>query len=662
MGANASELSRSLLFRMLKMGCRVSMKETKDIELDRMAEDDPTFLVWDGEGVAPKGKWTVVLWRTFKDANEPSVYSIPKLVEKQAHFLRARYLAWIYELGEAYIGRKRLVDHLELRPGFSYWWMTLLVYKANAYSSPQIVDAIKMFALQDLVDAHLPSRIVLISGNRILACAFRLWCKNADIGFEWRKLRRRTTSELWFKKFYRPLPHPVRAMIGLTRYIINRWPLRQIGAREIAGSDAFITFFSYLFNLSRNSLQAGRFATSYWTALHEIVERLPAGVNWLHKYFKHEAVSSTRQARTIINKFNRRVDDKQAHTSMDGLLSWSIISGTILDYVRVVKACLCLRNARCLFQPLGLNIDFWPLFKEDWRKSMYGVRAISNSLDINLSEHTLQKLTRQRLGFYLQENQPWERALIHSWNAAGHGILIGVPHTTVSYWDLRHFYDPRAYQRTGKNDLPLPYMVALNGPAAMATYLNGGYPKSQITEVEALRYLYLSDLKSMQSGANKRSINSLRILILGDYTASVTHRQVEWLVAAAPSLSQDTHYTVKPHPACPVDPSDYPSLELHMTTAPLQELLPACDVAYTSNITTAAVDAYCSGVFVVSVLDGETLNMSPLRGLEGVAYVTGPRDLAKALSNVRPRKNVASDGFFYLDKELPRWRKVLSLT
>jgi surface carbohydrate biosynthesis protein (TIGR04326 family) len=90
-------------------------------------------------------------------------------------------------------------------------------------------------------------------------------------------------------------------------------------------------------------------------------------------------------------------------------------------------------------------------------------------------------------------------------------------------------------------------------------------------------------------------------------------------------------------------------------------LLAECDVAYTSSVTSAAVDAYCVGVPVVSVLDPNTLNLSPLRGCEGVLFASTPEELAStliyatsALSTVREHKN-----FFTLDSRLPRWRKLL---
>src|SRR3989338_6881199 len=91
----------------------------------RSNDNRPTFLVWDSEGQPPEGKWIPVLWREFGNDGDAPAYSIPRRVEEQAEFLRTRYLAWIHDLGEARVHGVRLVDYLSLRPGFSYWWMTL---------------------------------------------------------------------------------------------------------------------------------------------------------------------------------------------------------------------------------------------------------------------------------------------------------------------------------------------------------------------------------------------------------------------------------------------------------------------------------------------------------------------------------------------------------
>lgn len=619
-----------------------------------------TWLIWDTEGTPPKGKWIPVLWRSYGDGDN-LLHSIPKLVEEQADALRERYLAWIYDLAESQIEGKRLVDHLELRPGFSYWWMTLIVEKSNAYKSPQIVNALKLLAFEKLVDIHSVSTIILESGDLPLAQAFRAWCKNAGLVFEWRPLQARTEPASWITRLYRSLPRPLQAVIWLVHNIWQSWPLKQQNACQKKTGFAEMTFVDYLFNLDEKALTTGCFASKFWTDLVSALDRSGSKVNWLHHYIQREAVSSTKTACDLIARFNQRGIGYQFHTCLDGALNISVVLGTLIDYSRLVWMNLKLNKMNRQLCPTESRHDFWPLFRQDWRNSMIGQNAMFNCLVLNLFERTFRRLPHQKLGVYLQENQGWEMAFIHAWRVAGHGQLIGVPHATIRFWDLRYFSDPRNYKRTIKNDLPLPDKVALNGPAALAAYRKGGYPADQIVEVEALRFLYLAGKPLAQKVVNVPSCSSLTVLVLGDYLSAVTHRQMQWLVGASPLLPPDTRYIVKAHPYCPVQASDYPSLPMQITDSPLAKLMSECDVAYSSNITSAAVDAVAVGVPVVSVLEGDSLNMSPLRGLDGVIYATNPKELATALNTIHDCVRVMAEPYFCLDKKLPRWRTLLGL-
>ena len=133
------------------------------------------------------------------------------------------------------------------------------------------------------------------------------------------------------------------------------------------------------------------------------------------------------------------------------------------------------------------------------------------------------------------------------------------------------------------------------------------------------------------------------------------------LLQAMPSLSVGMVITVKPHPSCPISVVDYPDLCMTVTMEPIAKLLAECDVAYTSASTSATIDAYCAGVPVVSVLDSKTLNLSPLRGFEGVLFASTPEKLAAALASVAaaPRTRDDRHKYFTLDLELPRWRKLI---
>lgn len=615
------------------------------------------MLIWDAEGPAPIEAGITVLWNSFGEGDKPGVLSLPSMVEEQADDLRKRFLAFIFELGEARVNGKRLVDDLELRPGFSYWWMTSIVYKANAFSSPFISDVVKLLALEGVIRNRQVNAVILASSNKNLGRILTSFCSDAGLSFEWRRSARLDITGSWAQRLYRTLPYPVRSVVWLVRYLWKSWALKGSHLPERVGTAAEITFVDYLLNLDRNALAEGKFASDYWANLAGILERRGWQVSWLHHYIRHDLVVSASKARNLIGQFNLSGAVQQSHGLLDGALSISTVFAALRDYVRIAWRYRRLRKAKTHFQPSGSRINLWPLFSHDWHHSMVGPAALSNCLYLNLFERTLSRLPHQRLGIYLQENQGWEMAFIHAWRAAGHGQLIGMPQATVRYWDLRYFFDPRCYQRLGKNDLPMPDRVALSGPAFVKAFQDGGYPTNEIVEVEALRYLYLSDVKA--GSAVDGSSASFHILVLGGYVPSKTRHQMQCLVEAARNLPPTTRYTIKPHPACPIDASDYPSLNAQIANVSLLQLLGTCNIAYTGNVTSSAVDAYAVGVPVVSILDADALNVSPLRGLEGVVYVTSPTELANAFRYVEKHERTVAQPYFYLDKKLPRWHMLL---
>lgn len=616
------------------------------------------LLVWDADGQAPVGDWTVVFWRSFGDSSTPETVSIPTLVETHAEALRARYLAWIYELGERHTQGQRVIDYLQLRPGFSAWWMSLLAEKSYGKSAG-IYDSIRMMAFENWALDRSLERVVIVSANQPLVECMRSWSTGSGVAFEWQRMQDEAEKPSWAKRLHQSLPHPLQALIWLVRHLFQCWPLRAVGLSEWRKTKGQVTFVSYLVNLVPGAAKEGRFESSYWAHLPDNLQSEGCKTNWLHLYVKSELLPAAGNAADVIRKFNKTGEDSQSHVTLETFLDAKIVARTLRDWGRLVWAGRRLQQT--LSSPQGTALDLWPLLEEDWRSSMSGLTAMSNVLFLNLFESALKSLPKQRVGVYLQENQGWEFALIHAWKHERHGRLIGSPHSTVRFWDLRYFFDTRNYCRNGGSDLPLPDQVTFNGAAVLDAYQKGGYPVEDMAEVEALRYLHLGDTGFKPESVSPRSNSSLRVLVLGDYLSSNTQQQMRLLEKAAQRLPEGTIITVKPHPACSIQPEDYPGLTMEVTTDPISKLLSGYDVAYTSSVTSAAVDAYYAGVPIVSVLDPNTLNLSPLRGREDVVFASTPEDLAHALISVgsAPHPARGRQDFFTLDPKLPRWRKLL---
>jgi surface carbohydrate biosynthesis protein (TIGR04326 family) len=338
-----------------------------------------TLLLWDGKEHPPAGNWVVALWREFNDHNI-AAYSIPRLVEEQANELRARYLAWIYDLGETVIDGKRLIDHLELRPGFSYWWMTLPSVASFGGASP-VYNAVRLLALECLARELGCKTLTLCSDNHILAEAVRKWCNKAGLVFLWRRIGAKTKPTDFARQILKSLSYPLQGLIYLLRHIKQRWPLRRNAEAFDKGSQGGdITFVDYLINLNSDDASRGRFGSNYWTALINILRNSAIKTNWIHHYVPHSSTHSPLQANNLIDKFNQTAAGLQSHITLDSALSFSVVWNVIKDYTRILAKGVKLRSLKLQFTPKESDLDFEPFIRKLGKLHVWSCGSIKLSV------------------------------------------------------------------------------------------------------------------------------------------------------------------------------------------------------------------------------------------------------------------------------------------
>jgi len=615
-------------------------------------------IIWDTSGepnLSETAGKLVVLWQSYETFHFKRAVSIPQLVEKNADLLRSRYLSWVFELGQTQVDGKSLIDCLEIRSGLSYWWMTLLNEKCNWAKSPNIEDAIRIFAFDRWVGSRHVNRIKLVSAKPELAQSLNLWCKMKNIVFEYKHKSKNSNKDSRKKKLYAALPQPIQATGWLFRYVIQRFALRDTGLRQWQNSRGDILFVSYLFNLLPKEIQKGKYNCSFWGNLPKSLSKQKYYTRWLHHYIPNTLLPNARKAKISLKKFNCAAKGKQSHASLDSFLNHKAIFQTFRDWVKIVF--YGWRFEKTLIRAFGY---LGPLFIDEWRKSLFGISATSNLLYLNLLEEAMRTLPKQRLGFYLQENQPWDVALIYAWRKAGHGTLVGVPHSAVRFWDLRYFSDPRNFGNTPKNTIPKPDLVAVNGPLMTNEFLKGRYPKTQIFQVEALRYLHLEkDRKCLQNNRKKTSL--LRLLVLGEYLDVDNQKILSVLSNAFLLMNKNISITFKSHPACRINLNRYPELKVKQTSKPVSEILGQHDVVLSGPVTAAAVEAYSFGLPVVTILNSSSLNLSPLKQVKGVHFVNDGEELSTILNSITPETKRRSNKkmFFNLNKTLKFWKKII---
>lgn len=599
----------------------------------------------------------VCLWNGYRHA--VGCISLLAYCDQHAARLREKYCAWVHDLGQTVVGGKSVIDHLALEPGLSYWWMSLLV-EQSSWKSPAIKDAIRMLALEELLVEQRPAGVKLVSANTILHETLDGMCCNLGIAYQWQR-QPAPAAGSWMRRLFAALPHPVRALPSLLSQLRVHWPFRRAAEPVWFSGPQAVFFCSYFDNIDPEAAAREKFHSYYWDDLPGLLRKLGRQANWLQMFVRCAAVPDAATAMEMTRRTNRQRQDQGSHVFVDSFIAPGAALRVIRRWCGLLAAAWRLRHIRGAFVPSGSRLSLWPLMRNDWRASLCGSAAVGNLLWLELFDRAIGTLPHQALGFHLYENQAWERAMIHAWRKHGHGRMIAVPHSTRSFWDLRFYRDPRA---NAALPYPIPQAdaIAANGRAALQAFSGENYPVSALRECEALRYGYLNNLRARAARPASGGVDPVKVLVLGDYLPSGTARMMNLLTAAATHLRVPARFTIKPHPNYLVDPASFPALAPDIVMQPLGEILHDYDVAFSGNLSSAAVDAYLAGVPVVVMLDDYELNLSPLRGHAGVCFVSSAGELADALqqAHAKPAADADSSDFFFLDPELPRWSHLLA--
>jgi surface carbohydrate biosynthesis protein (TIGR04326 family) len=617
---------------------------------------DKILTVWDKKGNSIYPAESTIYWSGY--SKEDNINTVPKYLEDNADQLRARYLAFIHELGELNFSGKRLVNHLEVDEDFSFWWMTLLAEKSYL-KSPRIFDCLRLLALDKQLNEIKPDTLRLVSDDRTLAKAIKKCTESKGIHFQWDKVFKSNQGK-GVKSLYRRLPAILRAFVYFVRHIINRWPLKKSQPNKWFSGGNSIFFFSYFVHLDSQSCEKGKFYSHQWDILPYKLYDEGKKLNFIHHFLYSPDMPDTKTGIRWVAKFNQESESQGLHSFLDSWLSVSLCWNALMDYFRLsIKMRFLKPMMRKSLKQLPYHW-LWPLLEKDWVDSIHGVTAIQNTLWLKLYDRAIGSLPKQPLGLYLLEGQCWERAFIHYWRKNGHGRLIGVSHSTVAYWYLMYFNDLQTLNSDAKYTIPKPDIIAVNGKAMRNIMENAGYQPEDLIDVEALRYLHLNKIIKKYKSHSVAMANN-KLLVLGDYKPNITKSLLLLLNQLDKSLLLKYYILFKNHPAVdPINKELYPNLFLHETNLHLSKLLPTVDVVLSSINTAAAIESFAAGLPVITVLDNYSFNASPLRVENGAIFVSTSLELKNEMETLLNKSSgQMKNDYFWVDSELPRWRSLL---
>jgi surface carbohydrate biosynthesis protein (TIGR04326 family) len=601
------------------------------------------------------------LWNdVYSPSNEFSsfkVVSLPQEVEKNSIDLKHRYLSFVDKLSHQVVDGFSLIDNFKFREDFSFWWMTEFQEKQHYGNKSPIYSVLRLMILDDFLSnekENIEKIIICDIDDYFVSEILKDWAtsNNVLVSGDFKRFNKTTIFS-----FFNLVFSIITAILSIFLVYIKNIRLKNANIDKAYN----ISFWGYLLNFNGLISEKSGFKSQYWNNLVKHLEDKNLRVNWMHFWLKSSTPSSVSLDESLVKVKNYMLNYSNSfHYIINSKLPLSLIIKTYFDFFKLIKLVVIIKKIS-FFENRGvLNYKFAyaPMFYKDIT-SRQGLWKI---LYFNLFDSLLAKMPFQRLGFYLQENNSWEFAFLYAWKKYKHGEIIGIPHTTIRFWDLRYFsIDSNLPTNFEK---PLPNKIGVNSIYARNS-LNFYTKKNiDIIDLEALRFSYL--LKTKRLRLNNKLKSKLVLLIAGDYDVYSTKCLIKLFLSLNKETLNKFDILFKSHPGF-YDNSigDIKSNNFKIVNEQFGDLLLLSDVLCTTNSTTAAVEGFCCGMKVLIHFSNESLNMSPLKGFSNVNFFSDHFSLDGLLNEIfedhlhSENRNLNSEDYFFLDEELEKWDSVI---
>jgi len=403
----------------------------------------------------------------------------------------------------------------------------------------------------------------------------------------------------------------------------------------------------------------GVFQSNYWGDVQSLIDS-DINVNFLFMFTPGIDCKNSREAIKKRDILNQQSNGRHHYYFLEEWLSLKVFIKILFDYCFLYRKSFkqnSIKNNCFLGQSKN---SFWELIKPEWLSSTRGVVAMDGCIRLSLFEECLKSFSKPIDGFYLLENQPWERALNYSWRNYFDTPLIGVQNNPFRPFDLRFYEDERIYNKQSFSPLPIPNLLLTNGFYSEASIIEFGYPKKMIKYVEAYKYSYLANTPKYSLNSNNQK-NVLLVVV--DGLSIFAKSQIKMLGEALISKELDNfdNIIIKPHPFC--DATSFlkkylENIDYKLTNEPLESLWSKASIVYVSNMTSAGIESIIMGLPTIIYSDNKTINLSPALDSEYAMFASSAETFCYFIKypNIPKSKN----NYLYLDKDLTRWKDFLA--
>ena len=563
-----------------------------------------------------------------------------EFIDQNSEVLKNQYLNIILQLSNFVINNQSLKDQLYFKD-YSLWEMSLLQEK-NIYKNRFIFKTIKYLALKKIITDNINENIKIFYLESDLASCLETEFKNLKISFVGKSFSFLNKINQVIKKNI-----PLHFLYFLY-YFFKNCSFRKFNDKVLIKKKFLI--FSYFTHYDIKKFNEKIFYPKQWTGLwEEIIEN----ANFFQIFLPNEKLKFFFQVENLVKKKNFKNLKKENFINyfiyykyfLKVFRDFKVFKSKIL-YYNIVKKIKDSENFRYFFE----------INEEIFISSFSGYTLLQNLLWINIFENLFKNLPKHDYGMYLFENQPWEKAFVRCWKKYNQGKLIGYCHTTVNFWNLNYF-NIKDYNSSDDFKKFSPDLIAVSSEISKNFIVNQSINFDKVIEVEALRYNWILDKKK---DLNDKLIENRKIIFLGDYDKNINDKLIKILKQSKDEL-MDLGFQVsyKPHPATKIKNIDN---KISVIKEDLEDLINNYRYIVSSNSTSAIIETLSCGINTFLFIDKNNFNLSPIKNTKiekNVEFFFTKDELISKIEN--SQNNFEAVEYYYLDKELKRWKKILEI-
>ena len=617
--------------------------------------------LWDLQKTNPDLKNSAVcFWNCPNIDKNPNHFSIYKYIEENSVNVKNEFLDWIDQLGFIAFKDKNFLSSIELKKDFSYWWLSEFHEISNFSKSKNFNKLLKIFALEKYILKANINELEVYSHDNDLKIALNEF-KNKDLKIS---IKGTFLNDLFLKlteslRSYRLRILPIPWLLS---FYIKNFKLICMNTSHFFKSKANTTFFSYFNNFDKEKLLNDKFfRSSYWGGLPDHLLQNKFNSNWVHISLSNESkkIKSLGTSPTsLFLELNQNAHNHQNHLFIESLFTLSAAFYALKKFFKIFFISFLAEKR------FRSKVRYFPLVKSEYIKSFQSHRTLENILYFYLFESLFLKLSNQKKIVFLHENLPWEKSLSFFAKSIHDSKLLATIHTNVRYWDLRYSF-LESKSKNANNTPFVPDIYCCNGKHQRSALAEAKYPIDRLQVIEALRFEFLNTITIKNNKQSNKSKSSKKILIVGCYVKENNDILLNLSHKLFSKFNNKVDIFYKPHPGLsyPHSFNNENIQEVDNISLALEE----ADLVITGPLTTTSLDAYLLRIKVFVIISHNTLNMSPLRGVDDSVFISNLNEFIESDPDLlfekieSAQESLSINNFYYFDNRYSRWNKQLGL-